>query len=358
MNSSDTPLFHKGGMLYGEPRARQAALDGQSLIVVEGYVDVIACSKAGYDGAMAPMGTALTEEQIMVLWQMIPQDSKVPVLCFDGDAAGRRAAARACDKLLPMLKAHHSARFAFLPDGQDPDSLVNSAGPKALEGVIEAAMPLVEFLWVYHTAGQKFDTPEARAGLSKTLEQETLKIPDREVQHYYKQAFREKINKAFAQNYAQSYPQKRGGYSKNENYGKPSQNQGVVSIKRPRFTGEANKLIAAAINHPAIFDVFEEEIGLLNVQEPRVDALRQSYIAILNENNAIERDDLIVELRKTGFESELRALLSDNLYALARFARPQAEYEEVCEGWREKYHTMQKRFEINENQKNMAERAE
>ena len=356
MNSSDTPLFHKGGMLYGEPRARQAALDGQPLIVVEGYVDVIACTKAGFDGAMAPMGTALTEEQIMVLWRMIPQDSKVPVLCFDGDAAGRRAAARACDKLLPMLKAHHSARFAFLPDGQDPDSLVNSEGAKALANIIEAAMPLVEFLWVYHTAGQKFDTPEARAGLSKTLEQEALKIPDREVQHYYKQAFRERITKAFSQSYTQSYPQKRGGY--NKNFDNRQQNQGIVSIKRPRFTGEANKLIAAAINHPAIFDVFEEEIGLLRVKEPRIDALRQAYIAIISENHEVSREELLVELQKSGFESELRALLSDNLYALARFARPQAEYEEVCEGWRGMYDAMQKRMETHEQQKNMAKGAE
>ncbi|HPF79020.1 MAG TPA: DNA primase, partial [Alphaproteobacteria bacterium] len=150
MNSSDTPLFHKGSQLYGEPRARQAAIDGQDIIVVEGYVDVMACVKAGYAGAVAPLGTALTEEQIMVLWRMIPDQRKVPILCFDGDNAGRRAAARACERILPLLKPDHSARFAFLPDGQDPDSLVNGQGKKALQSVLEAAMPLVDFIWLYH----------------------------------------------------------------------------------------------------------------------------------------------------------------------------------------------------------------
>ncbi|MFA7457206.1 MAG: DNA primase, partial [Micavibrio sp.] len=170
MNSSDTPLFHKGRMLYGEPHARKAAADGMPVIVVEGYLDVIAAHRAGFKGAVAPLGTALTEAQISVLWKMIPQDSKVPVLCFDGDEAGRRAASRACERILPMLKPSHSARIAFLPEGEDPDTLVRAKGAQAFEAVLGAALNLVDFLWQDLTAGKSLDTPEERAGLVKSLE--------------------------------------------------------------------------------------------------------------------------------------------------------------------------------------------
>ena len=127
VNSPDTPLFHKGKLLYSEAQARQAAADGQEVVVVEGQADVIACFEAGYRGTVAPLGTALTEDQILSLWKMIPGEEKVPVLCFDGDAAGGRAAAKAALRLLPLLKPYHSARFAFLPDGHDPDSLIRRA---------------------------------------------------------------------------------------------------------------------------------------------------------------------------------------------------------------------------------------
>lgn len=338
MNSSDTPLFDKGKMLYGEPRARQAAIDGQDVIVVEGYVDVMACVKAGYAGAVAPMGTALTEEQIMVLWRMIPQARKVPILCFDGDSAGRRAAARACERLMPLLKADHSAAFAFLPDGQDPDSIVNGYGKKALANVLEAAMPLVDFMWMYYTVGQSFDTPEARAGLSKTLEAEVLRIQDREVQHYYRQAFREKINKAFSQNYGQAYGAKGGNFKAGHNkksYGKPVPPP-VGTIKRPNFSRDrliGQVLLAAIINHPALIDMVEEDLGSLRLPEPRLDSLRQAVLTYLCENHGCEAVVMIKELQNQGFSSEIRGLLSESVYTHAKFARPQTAFEDVQEGW-------------------------
>ncbi len=336
MNSSDTPLFHKGGMLYGEPRARQAAIDGQEILVVEGYVDVMACVKAGYNGALAPMGTALTEEQVMVLWKMIPSQRKIPILCFDGDNAGRRAAARAVERILPLLKADHSARIAFLPDGQDPDSLINGAGKKAFENVIQSAMSLVDFIWMFHTQGQEFTTPEARAGLTKTLENQALQIPDRDVQHYYRQDFREKINQAFGRSYGGGNAYSGGAKKpyqdwKNKN---KAHNQGVVSIKRPQFTGAQNKLLAAFLNHPQLMDYYEEEIGLLEIQHARLDALRQAMIDILLNAAELKAAELHKSLEEQGFQSELRGLLNHNLYALARFARPSAPLEEAVEGWK------------------------
>lgn len=335
MNSSDTTLFHKGSQLYGEPQARQAAIDGQPIIVVEGYVDVMACAKAGYKGGLAPMGTALTEEQIMVLWRMIPQDRKVPILCFDGDNAGRRAAARACERILPLLKPNHSARIAFLPDGQDPDSLVNGQGEKALTSIITAAMPLVDFLWLHHTSEKKFDTPEDRAGLLKALEQDVLRIPDRDVQHFYRQAFKEKTAKAFGNSY--SGGGQKGGYKKPfVKWGQKPQEQAVTSMKRPGFSRQklvGQVLLASILNHPSLFHYVEEELGMLNLSEARLDALRQAILSHLCESDDIHAHDLQRQLIEDGFSSEIRGLLSESIYTHARFARPQSEFEDVQAGW-------------------------
>ncbi|MCI5061054.1 MAG: DNA primase [Alphaproteobacteria bacterium] len=329
MNSSDTPLFHKGGMLYGESHARQAAIDGQPLLVVEGYVDVMACFKAGYRGAVAPLGTALTEEQILLLWKMIPNDmeaaGKAPILCFDGDEAGRRAARRACERILPLLKPGHSAKFAFLPEGQDPDSLIAAKGKKAFEVVVEGAIPLVEFIWRYHTLGKGFDTPEAKAGLAKALEKETLLIPDRDVQYHYRQTFRQKTYEAFGGKGQKFSGRKAGGSAQNW----------TPQIRRPhQFTAPEVKLLAALINHPEIFESVEEDVGCLPIQDQELDQLRQSLLPLLIEREYQSGQELIWDLQAKGYEKILSGLLSHDLYALARFARPSASLEEVYEGWK------------------------
>lgn len=323
MNSSDTPLFHKGSMLYGEPRARQAAIEDKPLIIVEGYMDVIACAKAGYDGALAPLGTALTEEQILVLWRMIPSNEKVPVLCFDGDAAGRRAAVRAAERILPLLKPNQSARFAFLPQGQDPDSLINSGGVKVFHSVVESAIPLVDFLWQEHTQGKNFETPEARAGLAKILEDEVLRIPDRDVQHHYRQNFKNKQYQAF------SLFQKR-----NASYGQRV--SGGLKIRKPSFSRRAlaeKALLATILNHPYLFGVGEEDLGRLVMTEPRLDQLRQEVVGLLAENDNLPAENLQQMIAGKGFSSELQGLLSESVYTHARFARPQSSEEEAESGW-------------------------
>ncbi|NCO02924.1 MAG: DNA primase [Alphaproteobacteria bacterium] len=338
MNSSDTPLFFKGAMLYGEPHARQAAIDGQDIIVVEGYMDAIACFKAGFRGAVAPMGTALTEEQIMVLWKMIPSEIKVPILCFDGDNAGRRAAQRAADRLLPHLKANHSARFAFLPDGQDPDTLVNSGGKKALEGILKAAMPLIDFLWLTHTQGKDFSTPEARAGLTKTLEDEVLRIADRDVQHYYRQAFRDRIRQAFnsygvnANNVGASYAKKT-----NTKYLRTGvQSAPVTNLRRPSFQKAQSiklPLLACVINHPHIFDYVEERLGVLDMGEVRLNAVRQCVLNVIIENNPIDRANLISNIEDAGFSDVLRSVLNSSVYTHAGFCAPTADEDDIISGW-------------------------
>ena len=193
LNSGETPLFRKGKMLYGESQARKAAGAGRPLIVVEGYTDVLACHRAGFDAAVAPLGTALTEDQIARLWRMIPATEKIPVLCFDGDDAGRRAADRACERILPLLRPHHSARFAFLPEGQDPDTLIAQRGGAGFQAVIDRAIPLAELVWRRRAQGRRFDTPESRAGLEASLYKDIEAIGDDTVRHYYRQALEDKI---------------------------------------------------------------------------------------------------------------------------------------------------------------------
>src|SRR5215212_2572270 len=185
LNSPETPLFHKGSNLYNGAAARQATHEGASLIVVEGYVDVIAMVSAGYPAAVAPLGTALTEDQLGLLWKMADE----PILCFDGDKAGRRAAYRAVDLAMPRLKPGKSLRFALLPEGQDPDDLYRSGGREAIGEVLSRAQPLGEMLWTRETEAASFDTPERRAAFEARVHEVVRSIGDDSVRKYYAQDF-------------------------------------------------------------------------------------------------------------------------------------------------------------------------
>jgi len=194
LNSPETPLFHKGDNLYNLASARQAAHNGAQLIVVEGYVDVIAMVTAGFAGSVAPLGTALTENQLALLWKMADE----PILCFDGDRAGQKAAYRAADLALPHLKPDKSLRFATLPEGQDPDDLARSGGRGAVEEVISAARPLAEMIWSRELEGGNFATPERRAALEARIKELSNGIRDEVVRRYYRQDLAERLQRAFA----------------------------------------------------------------------------------------------------------------------------------------------------------------
>ena len=193
LNSPETPLFHKGGTLYNIAAARAAAHKGAAVIAVEGYVDVIAMVGAGFEATVAPLGTALTADQLGLLWKMADE----PTLCFDGDAAGRRAAYKALDVALPLLRPGKSLRFATLPDGNDPDDLVRSGGRAAIEDVLAGARALVHMLWMRETEAGGFDTPERRAALEARLGAVMTGIGDESVRRYYRQEFGERLRSLF-----------------------------------------------------------------------------------------------------------------------------------------------------------------
>ncbi|MEP5516206.1 MAG: DNA primase, partial [Bauldia litoralis] len=165
LNSPETDLLHKGSLLYNGAEARKAAHDTDTVIAVEGYVDVIQMVGAGFGHTVAPLGTALTDRQLEILWRMADE----PILCFDGDSAGVRAAWRAAETALPFLQPGKSLRFALLPEGQDPDDLIRTAGRQAMADVLAAARPLVDLIWSRETESGVFDTPERRAALEARL---------------------------------------------------------------------------------------------------------------------------------------------------------------------------------------------
>ena len=221
LNSPETPLFHKSHVLFNHHNARKAAHDKGVVIAVEGYVDVISMSAVGFANVVAPMGTALTPEQCELLWRMAEE----PVLCFDGDKAGRKAAYRAIETALPLIGAGKSLRFAFLPDGQDPDDLARSGGAEAIETVLGASRPLVDVLWTRETEAGLLDTPERRAALERRLFETIKAITDETLRRHYRQELEARLGALFGR--------APGGGGGGRTYGRPAGQQGQGGGFRP-----------------------------------------------------------------------------------------------------------------------------
>lgn len=194
LNSPETDLFHKGHILYNQARARKAVADAKSVIVAEGYMDVIALHAAGIENAVAPLGTALTEAQLDMLWKMTPE----PVLCFDGDAAGLRAAYRSIDLALPKLVSGRTLRFCLLPEGQDPDDVVKTGGKKAFDALLDEAAPLHEFIVSRRLSEMDIDRPEQKAAFEKLLYSDANSIGDEIVRKYYRSHIRLRLMGLFS----------------------------------------------------------------------------------------------------------------------------------------------------------------
>ncbi len=193
LNSPETPLFHKGAVLYGLSLAGQDARRAGTILVAEGYMDVIGLYRAGIANAVAPLGTALTEIQVETLWRLAPE----PILCLDGDEAGQSAAQRAAERTLPRLRPGCSLRFATLPPGEDPDSLVTRDGAEAFHALCASAVPLVDFLWRQLVGGRSLDTPERKAGVKRDLGNLARRISDNSVRAYYESEFRSRLYELF-----------------------------------------------------------------------------------------------------------------------------------------------------------------
>ncbi|MEI8146345.1 MAG: DNA primase, partial [Alphaproteobacteria bacterium] len=291
LNSPETELFHKGSLLYNAFGAREAAHKSGRVITVEGYVDVIAMVMAGLGETVAPLGTALTEDQLELLWRMAPE----PILLFDGDKAGRRAAYRAIDIALPKLKPGRSLAFAALPEGQDPDDLIRSQGRETMDAVLTAAQPLAAMLWQRETEGGVFGTPEKRAALEARIGEVVAAIADETVRRHYRDDMYGRLGDLFR-------PQARerrgprvqgftGGRSPSGMRGsyaqsgvpdhRPSPSLAASALVRgPRAAIPAREalILVAILNHPWLIDGGEEEFAALDFRHPEVTTLKTAIL--------------------------------------------------------------------------------
>ncbi|MGB0681259.1 MAG: DNA primase [Magnetovibrionaceae bacterium] len=324
LNSPETPVFHKGRVLYGLDLAAPAARKSGRLVVCEGYMDVIALAHAGFGYAVAPLGTAVTEDQIASLWRLVPE----PVLCLDGDKAGQKAARRAAERTLPILKSGHGLRFAYLPEGEDPDSLVQTGGPEAFGSILETALPLSEALWRMESGGQVPSEPEARAALQDRLENLAKQVGDPTLRGHLARSFKDRL---WAKKPRQTAKPGR------RPWGPPEKPLVAVSGTGPRVDpalSAARVLMAIAINHPHLFPDLEEDLGRVNFSDAALDALRQSLILDLSLSPGPTPAELKDRLSADGQAFALDGLFEDPLIRTHRMIGTEVDAARVLETWR------------------------
>lgn len=371
LNSPETPLFHKGHTLYNIAAARQAAHDGAPVVVVEGYVDVIAMVTAGYAGAVAPLGTALTEDQLGLIWKMTDE----PILCFDGDGAGLRAARRAVDLAMPHLKPGKSLKVALLPQGQDPDDLLRSAGPDAVRDVVDAAQPMAQMLWQFMTEGHAFDTPERRAALESRINEVTQQIADESVRKYYRQDFNERLRAFFAPAQNQGFGRgnfggQRGGFGGQGSgfggrqgnwqprgagqrggpqrgvaggpYVVASQQMAASPVHRGHRTAVPTRealILQATINYPWLLHDHLEELASLEFRHGEAEKLKAALIDIaahsMDHAAGLEPDILRSELAARGLSDTLERVFAAITTASVWGVRPDAAPDDVLVTWQQ-----------------------
>jgi len=281
LNSPETPLFDKGRSLYNHGPAREAAGKGQPLIVAEGYMDVIALCQAGFGATVAPLGTAITEHQLMMMWRIHPE----PIIALDGDTAGMRAAMRLIDLAFPQLEAGKSLRFAMMPDGLDPDDLIRTSGPGAMQQQLDRAVPMVQLLWRRETEGKVFDSPERKAALDKSLREALRKIKDASIRGHYGDAIKALRLELFQAGRPKFIP--RRGSTPGGRFAPPAPPQpGTKSSYLASAAGDAPELrlreaviLAVLIQNPTVLHRFEadlEAMELVTVEHRTIrDALLQ-----------------------------------------------------------------------------------
>ncbi|WP_404339341.1 DNA primase [Sphingomonas sp. MMS12-HWE2-04] len=333
LNSPETPLFDKGRTLYNLDRAQAAARKSGRILAVEGYMDVIALAQAGFEEAVAPLGTALTEHQLERLWRI----AEVPLLCFDGDSAGQKAALRAAHRALPMLQPGRSLAFVTLPDGLDPDDLVRTKGAAAFEALLKAPQPLVDRLWQSEVAAEPLDTPEQRAGLKRRVMELADGIGDPNVKHEYIAEFRARIDAHFGRGprafeaRTQRGPSApaRGKRDKRGNWQPPEAPPGTT-MRGVHAAGLdpilAKAVLAGLIRHPAEIARHMEVLGSLRTASGALGKLFEAVIDVALEDRQLDSGKVLTILARSGFDSVASDLLRADTLPFS-FTRPRADDE-------------------------------
>ena len=326
INTGETVLFSKGFNLYNFATARGAAIKAGTIIVAEGYMDVIALVRAGFAHAVAPLGTALTSDQLQLLWRTAAE----PILAFDGDAAGLKAAHRAAHLALSALKAGYSLRFAFLPAGEDPDSFIARSGAMAMQKLLDAALPLSEVLWRAETEGKDFSTPERRAGLEHNLREIVAQITDGKIADYYRRDFDQKVFDAFkkrapgamAARPRAPYPRPAGdlirgaagfelpppgGYPRG---GIPGGQGLPAGPDRPVRGSQVKEteLAALLLEEPGLAGRHGEMLAQLPFTDPSLDRLRHELLNLAASGSSLEKTPVLTHFTRLGMADLLARL--------------------------------------------------
>ena len=303
LNSPDSPLFEKGRVLYGWSAARAAAGDSADAIVTEGYMDVIALQRAGFPSAVASLGTALTEFQLRELWRLGPE----PTLCFDGDAAGQRAAARALRRALPLLQPGHSLRFASLPPGEDPDSVIRNSGRVAFEEVLHSARRMASMLWEIEVGAKPLDTAERRADLERRLVEDIALIPNKSVQQQYRAYL---LNVKFRE---ATWGAKDGRKHRLRNPGDPWFIEDRARLPRSPARMQREILFRILLRCPTLIEEVAEEFAAIEIPEAELDKLRREILEVEALRPGLDASALRQHLVLTGFAATVDALLSPSV---------------------------------------------
>jgi len=361
LNSPETPLFHKGHVLYNAARARNAAHDKGRLIAVEGYMDVVALGEAGLAEAVAPLGTALTEDQVKLMWRFVPE----PILCFDGDSAGRKAAYRAVDTVLPHLRPGQSVSFAVLPDGLDPDDLIRQQGAAAMDAILTRARPLAEILFEREWNAGDWSTPERRARLEQRIRELVASIGDPAVRNQYERDMRNKLFTLHRGNAGSTQggdAARKFGYAARRGFmGKGTQNflgpggtaflppakhaqhaAASSALRRSPLVAGADAappyrevlLLRTLLNHPWLIDEQAEVLAKLSLTSSVLDKLRRAILSAHALDIPLDSANLRSQLDGLGVGPLVELVDRSITHRSDRFAEAAAERHEVEIGWR------------------------
>lgn len=324
LNSSDTDFFHKGQILYNYAQAIKHINKEQPLIVVEGYSDVISLSKAGWKAVVAPLGTALTVEQLQLLWKRNSQ----PFLCFDGDDAGLRASFRAAERALPLLSSQKTLKFVNLPRGEDPDSFLKSYGKEALEKIFSSPSSFVETLWQSLLSSESFSqniTPEEKAAFKNRALELIEKIEDSQVKYFYQLDFNERLRNLWYKSFKPRKSEKVASYQ-------------VSSVRKDGLLKKNSLsqkiLLATLINHPTLLHEVAEQFAAIEFTEKEWNDLKHYLLETFNGKG----ENLKLALQMAGFGSILESILEKSLYLHAPFVAEGTDQALVLERWNELWH--------------------
>ncbi len=333
LNSPETNVFHKGQVLYRYPHARKALHapnnGARGLIVAEGYMDVIALVRAGFEHACAPLGTALTGEQLALLWRAGPE----PVLCFDGDQAGLRAAFRSVERALPLVRPGQTLRFALLSDGKDPDDLIRDSGPDAMKRVLEKSIPLVDMVWRREVEKEPLDTPEARAGLKNRIFDALREIGDEGVRAQYKTALLGRFDKEFGRpkwapgGREKSWGKKWGGKQK------PSKSQEQKMQPEAQQIARERRLIGAILEWPELLEAVDQTLFALKFTSSECENLQNAFLSYWQDTIAVDKRALIAHIEQAGLTNASKPLVRGRNLTIAAMGGVDATLTERTVKW-------------------------